>query len=204
MAFIPAVNTVQAVISYLSEYGEDAKNVQHFSRSAGPITELQMDGLFTVLTSWLTTYWAGVASDSWQTDLITLRDMTVQDGPIKQYISLVNGGNVSNDLPAQNTVAMSTRTGLAGPSRRGRMFHVGLRSAGVNGSTLLSSETTALSAAYNQLVEELDGTGWTWVVASFRSNNAPRTTALLTPITNVIITDVIVDSMDSRKPRDLQ
>lgn len=204
MAFIPALNTAQAVIAYISANGEEAKNVLHFQRSTGPITEVQMDGLRDLLFAWLDTYWAGAASAQWQTDLITLRDMTVQDGMIKQYVVTVNGLDGGPAMNAATTVAMSFRTGLAGPSRRGRAYHVGLRKDGVVGSTLTSAESTALINAWSGLPVELDGSGWTWVVASYRSGGAPRATALLTPITNVILTDPIVDSMDSRKPRDLE
>lgn len=204
MPFVPALNTAQVVISYLSEWGEDAKNVMHFRNTAGAITSAGMDDLKGLIYTWLNDEWADLASDSWQTDLIVIRDMTVQDGLIKQYVETVNGTDPTGGLPAQDTVAISWRTGFAGPSRRGRTYHVGLRAADRQGSTIQSASVTALIARYSAILTVLLASDWEFVIASFVSGGAPRTTALLTPVTHCILSDVIVDSMDSRKPRDLQ
>lgn len=204
MPFVPALNTAQVVISYLSEWGEDAKNVMHFRHTPGAITSGAMDALKALVQAWITTDWAPTASDSWQTDLMVIRDMTLQDGMIKQYVVSDNGLDPSGGLPAQNTVAVSWRTGFAGPSRRGRTFHVGLRAADRLGSTIQPASVTTLVAAYTELINKFDGEDWEFVIASFISEGEPRVTALLTPVTHCILSDVIVDSMDSRKPRDLQ
>lgn len=203
MAFIPALNTLRVAVQYLSSGGERAVNVQHFRHNAGAISAVAVGDLFDVLDAWFFASWGNTASNQWQTDLFTGTDLTAAEGAQYTRITTVNGTRVAPALPAQNTIAMSLRTGFSGRSRRGRLFHVGLSEDLVTNSTISSAGSTTLTDAYNDLIAQLSATDWDWVVASFYTNKLPRTTALLSPITNVILTDVIVDSMDTRKPRSL-
>lgn len=200
MAFVPALNTVRLAINYISETLEVATNVLHFRYLGGAISEPAVLDLFAAVKAWQTASWAPQASEDWQTDLYEARDMTVQEGGIYTDIETIPGLYTSPALPAQNTIAISLRTGLSGRSRRGRTYHVGLTEEQVVGSRVVLATATGLAAAYTALIAAVDGDDWQWVVASYVSNGAPRATALLTPITACILTDTIVDSMDTRKP----
>lgn len=203
MPFVPALNTVRVAVKYISQWGEVANIVQHFRHAGGGVTSASVGDLFDVLDAWHTNNWSNVASTHWQTDLYTATDLTAAEGQQFSRVVTINGVNASPSMPAQNTVAVSTRTGLSGRSRRGRVFHVGMSEGMCEGSTINSGSANGIVAAYNALPGLLAPESWEWVVASFISGGFPRLSALLTPITHVILTDNIIDSMDSRKPSDL-
>ena len=203
MAFIPATNTLRLAINYISANGETATNVIHVRYTLGAITGAAVTALFNALDTWFNTSWAPNASTSWQTDLYSAVDLTAVDGPVYTRVNAISGDNTLGPLPAQNTVAISFRTGLSGRSRRGRLYHVGLSKDQVTASTLASGVAAALITAYSELVDAFIDIDWELVIASFVSNGAPRAAALLTPVNQVILSDPIVDSMDTRKPRDL-
>lgn len=200
MPFIPAADTVRVAINYLSETLESATNVLHFRNDIPSINTTQVTALLTALKAWQAASWAPIASADWQTDFYEVRDLTTPDGAIWTDVETIPGTVNSPSLPAQNTIAVSLRSGFAGRSRRGRLFHVGLPEDRVIGSRITVGHASELVTAYQALVTALSSTDWEWVVASFVSNKVPRATALLTPITDVILTDTVVDSMDSRKP----
>jgi hypothetical protein len=203
MAFIPALNTLRVAVQYISDAGEDAVNVFHFRDALGAITLSRVNTLFALLDTWYTENWAPTASAHWQTDIYTAVDLTAAEGALYTHVVATSGENNLGALPAQNTVAISLRTGLSGRSRRGRLYHVGLSKDQVVNSTLASGVAASLISAYTVLLTVTGLDDWEWVVASYVSNGAPRAAALLTPITQVILTDPVVDSMDTRKPSGL-
>jgi hypothetical protein len=201
MPFVPALNTVRLAIDFLSVTGDEGTNVQYFRDIEGVPNPTTINNLLTGVKGWLTASWANVASDDWQVDILTARVMNTADDIIITDVETIPGLLASPTLPSQDTIAISTRTGLTGRSRRGRLYHVGLSEVQVEGSRVILAAATNLVTAYNALVSAAENAGWEWCVASFVSAGAPRSTALLTPITNVILTDTVVDSMDTRKPR---
>lgn len=201
MPFVPAVDTVRLAINYISETLEVGTNVLHFQNTANGVSTPTVADLLTAVKAWQTAEWADVASEDWQTDYYEVRDMTQQEGLVVQDIETIPGTLTSPSLPAQNTIAISLRTGLAGRSRRGRLYHIGIGETNAIGSRVSVAYATNLAAAYTALIATTAAVDWRWVVASYVSDGAPRTTALLTPITNCILVDTIIDSMDTRKPR---
>jgi hypothetical protein len=115
-------------------------------------------------------------------------------------VATVSGDETSEALPAQNTIALSWRTGFTGRSKRGRTFHVGLSEASVEGSFILTTPALATLAAYENLITLLQAAGYDLGVLSYVTAGAPRVTPLFTAYNSVIFADTIVDSMDSRKP----
>lgn len=200
MPFIPAEDTARVAIKFLSANGEDATNVLHFQNTADGANPASMTALLDLLEDWLETDWAPAASQDWQTDFIEAVSINNADGPLVTRVLTVNGTVTQPALPAQDTIAVSARTGLSGRSRRGRIFHVGMPKTFVTGSTITSAGSAQLLASYEALLDTLAPSDWRYVIASFVANKVPRTTALLTQVTGFILTDVIVDSMDSRKP----
>lgn len=200
MAFVPALNVLRVAVQYISSRGESAVNVLHFRDQLGAIDGARVAELFDQLDAWYTNDWADLASNTWQTDFYSAVDLTVPEGAVYTRVSTATGGSSSQALPAQNTIAVSLRTGFSGRSRRGRIYHVGLAEDMTENSTLTSAASATFITTYTSLLTSVNNVDWQLVVASFVSNGAPRTTALISPVTNVILTDVIVDSMDKRKP----
>ncbi len=201
MPFVPANDVVQVSIHFLSATLERATNVIYVYNANGVSSAADVQDVLDSVKTWLTNEWAGVASDRWQTDYLVGRDMNTQEGYIVTDVETINGTVSGGSLPAATTIAMSLRTGLSGRSRRGRIFHVGLPVTFVTDSAVTVGGASSLIDAYNALLPILIGNDQQLVVASFVSGGAPRSTALTTPVLDVILTDRIVDSQDGRKPR---
>lgn len=203
MAFVPAEDVLRVAVQYISSRGENAVNVFHFKNlDTGP-TSVTVPVLFDILDDWFAEDWADAVSNTWQTDFYSAVDLSVPEGAVYTRVSTATGLVSADALPAQNTVAMSWRTGFSGRSRRGRTYHVGLPETLVENSTLTSAGSATLLNSYNGLLTRLNPGDWKLVIASFVSNRAPRAAALVSQVNAVILTDVIVDSMDKRKPRSI-
>jgi len=98
-------------------------------------------------------------------------------------------------------VAVSFRSNFSGKSRRGRVYHVGLADSTYTGDYLSPTVITTLETAYENLGSSAAGADFTHVVMSYVENGEPRTTGFTSDITAYVVTDNIVDSMDSRKPK---
>lgn len=201
MPLAPAADVARVAINFISVTLEVGTNVFHFRKTTPGVTAETLDDLNVAVADWIDLRWAGVASDDWQSDLIVATDLTVAEGLQRQLLHTFNGTVASPSLPAQNTVAVSFRTGLTGRSRRGRAYHVGLAESMAEGSRLTLAAATNIPAQYFSLIATAALAGWTWGVLSYVENGVPRVTPLFTPITDCILVDTIIDSMDTRKPR---
>jgi hypothetical protein len=71
----------------------------------------------------------------------------------------------------------------------------------VVGSTVTTSHANDIVAAYNQLLSPSPYVGTAvWSVVSTQHNKAPRTNAVVLPITNALCVDTTVDSQRRRLP----
>jgi len=133
---------------------------------------------------------------------IRTRDMTVQSGQLAELdISPSVFGTFSGDaLPANVSFAVSLRTGFAGRSRRGRVYHVGLAEGQVTQDFVIAANVTAIVAAYATWLTTLAAQQFTWVIASRISAGVPRATALITPVTAIFAVDARVDTQRRRLP----
>lgn len=201
MAFIPADETVRIAINYRNGAGNTAVNVIYVKTNEAPVTGTVLTEMADVVEAWLENWWDSVASNYWTAYLLELRDQTLQNSIGLDRTVDAQGTLTGDPLPSQNTIAMSLRTGFTGRTRRGRLYHVGLTEGMVAGDYVAPSSVAGLIAVYDALRTALSAADFIWVVASYQLNGAPRSSALLTPITSVIVTDSVIDSQDRRKPK---
>lgn len=197
MAFIPAVRTARATIEY-ALFGHQCVNVFHMQNDVD-WTEASLQGLTALLTTWWTTTLAIHQSSDVNYVRSTARDVSTAEGLIiiNGDGSGTNGTQAFASLPGNVAACISWRTGLSGRTRRGRSYIAGLPINARTGDSLTEGNIGALVDAGEALIADcLDG-GYPLVVASYQLNNAPRTTALLTPVTNVIV-DARLDTQRRR------
>lgn len=201
MPFIPATDGYRAAVTYENTAGNQAVNVFWF-RDAGGGDETTRAGVLTsIMADWLQTHWASVANIDWTAVNAEARGWSQEVAGYDVQPLDIPGTLTGEPLPSEVTIAISHRTGLTGRSMRGRTYHVGIGESNTTGDYISDGYRINLINAYAALISMAMVFDFTWVVASFVTNGAPRVGAVLTPITQVVIVDTIVDSMRKRKPR---
>lgn len=188
MPFVPAANTMEvAAIGTCS--GEPCVNVWHVRKPAGGIVEDDLDNVAGIIDAWYAAEIAPIVHSTWTHTITRVRDLTTQDGLVKEYAINTNGALAGSPLPSQNTVCVSLRSGLAGRSRRGRKYFSGGRyedlvGADVNlwSTAMLDDMRDAVEVLRTSLVGDYE-----LVIVSKFSLGVERATALVSPVVSVII-----------------
>lgn len=183
MAFIPAERTARATIEY-SLFGHQCVNVFHMQSDVG-WTESLLDGLCSVLNTWWDSWIKPSQSANVEFVRSTARDVSTADGLIVINTDLAgtNATQIEASHPGQVAAVITWRTGQAGRSKRGRSYIAGIPFNESTGDTLSEAWQSALLTAAGELITACQDGDYPLVVASYQSNKAPRTAALLTPIT---------------------
>jgi len=188
--FIPAIDVVRVAVE-MNQEGHVTVNVYH-ALSPHPVTVADLTTLGTIFASWVTNHLIGVMGTNTSVTNLNLRDLTTASGPILDVPMTTGNVGTVTGTPLTNSVAQvaSWRTGLAGRSFRGRTYFPGLTDAmlvsGTPNFTSTARATNLLNAAA-ALQTALSGGSYELVVASFRHGGAPRTTAVVTPPTSIIV-----------------
>jgi hypothetical protein len=194
--FIPFPNMAQLTLQFSVPDGDIAENVFNVQRSSA-WTGAGLTAMAQGLQDW---WYAGAGGTSdyrqYQHSSVALvqttaRDLTTQGGrvvsvPANQASNVGASGSaiIQNGL----TFSLTARTGLAGPSQRGRTFLVGLTSGFLDAgdvNKVQAAEVAVLITAFNALITKVAAVdaACTLVVASRRHNNLWRSTGQTTPIT---------------------
>jgi len=196
-AFIPAENTAKVRMVFQTP-GGIANNVFYFQNGTGWDAESLLDLADAVDTAWQANI-TPVQANEVLYQKIEVQDVSIEDGATAEIFALAAGSGGSGILPGNVTLAISFRTGFAGRSRRGRLYHVGLTETGVVGDKLVTGVQAGMQAAYAGLFEDVATAlpGTNHVVVSYCDDGAWRTDALVTPVTSYSVDDTI-DSMRRR------
>ncbi len=200
MAFIPAPNTAQIDMVFMYN-GQRCENVYHVQQET-PYDQTSLAVLAALFKNWWDTDMRPLCPNTLGLVLIVARSLESESAPTIEYSSgLPIAGAITTvgQLPNNVTVAVKWTTALRGRSYRGRTFHLGLRDDMVTGNTVDPTALTALQGGYQGLIDDLDGLPGDLVVVSRYHNNAPRVTAVVTPVQGFSI-DSTVDSQRRRLP----
>lgn len=200
--FVPALNTMEVALHIKDVNGDDNVNTFWVKRTVA-WTEAGMNTVLEAFTSWFetgdgtTSYGKNMSSVS-SLESVTGRDFTTQHG-----FSVVNqvglpyvGEGASTAVAAGLTKAITSRTGLAGKSYRGRTFLCSMEAAAIptpeNGQ-MDATHLTNFVLAFTPLIADVTSADAdsTLVVASRYyqpggplTPTVPRATAVLTPVTS--------------------
>lgn len=201
MAFIPAENTAKVEIR-MTQDGQKVENTLYFRHDTGAISSAEREAL----GNWIEAWWNDEIRPL-QTNEVTFREVYVTDMSSAMSgtssVSDLNGTPGAQGTPSEPnnvTVTISFRTDFRGRSARGRNYAIGLTTADVTANQVAQVTLDAWVDAYELLLTLPGLDNWTWVVASFYTNNAPRVEALLLPVTDVLVVDDVVDSQRRRLP----
>jgi hypothetical protein len=198
MVFVDVPNTAQIEMRG-TLHGERVENTLYFNRDTGTIDQTILDALTAFMAAEYDLAWedvlpsAYVHSEVYGTDLTSATSFASTNTDQAGNPGALSGAS----LPGGTTFAISFRTANRGRSGRGRNYWPGLMEADVTGNLLSAGAADSFLAVYQRLIDS-PPTGWTWGVVSRYHNGAPRSTGIFQPITNVIYTDLAVDSQRRR------
>lgn len=200
MAYVPATNVLMVELRG-TLFGEEVENTLYFAHT-GSIDAGEVDNLFDWLEGTFLDELKEHISNSYAWDELYGTDLTTQTSPTYSRVfgSAITGElNTSPCLPGNICVCVSFRTSARGRSSRGRNYVSGIYEEGVTGNTLNTTLVNNIVASYELLLG--GGTfpaNWQWVVISRRGDGADRPAALIREITDVLSTDLTVDSQRGR------
>lgn len=198
MAFIPAPNAVEVVLRFT--WGGQVVALTLSFLGAAPATSITLANLASSVISW---WQANLRAQTAPQTVLSHVQATALDSNTAPtvVVPVTSGGaGTSAGATAPNNVTVTTTflTALRGRSYRGRNYAVGLTTGSINGSTqLLNATGAALLAAYTALPAAVTGAGFQHAIVSRFTNNAPRATAVVTPV-NGYQQEMFLDSQRRR------
>jgi len=199
MAFVPAPGVVMAELVY-SYQSQICENTLYFER-LDDWTPTNMTVLAEALAAWWEENIQANVTSALSLTSVRVTDLSTQTSLGIEYIGELpeSGGAAGDPLPNSVTAAVTFVTDIRGRSFRGRNYILGLLESQVSGNFLSSGTVSFFTDAYTLLIDVAADADCTWVVLSRYSDNAPRVTAVATPITGVRMNQV-VDSQRRRLP----
>lgn len=197
--FIPEVNTLKT--EHIFDFnGQICENVFHWRYSTDP-SQSDATSLAAAIVAWWNASGKTVSTPQVSLQRVKLTNMTTQTGFSFEYTTgLPVGGTVGQpSLPNNCALVIKWTTGNRGRSFRGRTYHMGLDEYNTSNNAVTAAYAGLVATAYANYLALVATPQPTLVVASRFSNNLPRTTALLTPVTGLSV-ETIVDSQRRRLP----
>ena len=201
MEFVPAPDVIQAELRFLNQ-GQRCENVLYFQGSAGVNPSLA-DNLGEALANWWEANFAPTTSNQMSLTEVYMTDLTSNDSFTVSYTAglPIVGESAIEPLPNNCAHCVSFRTAGRGRSARGRNYVMGMTENDCAGSIISTSVVNAHVTAYSFLPGAGGFVpGLQWVIVSRFLNKAPRTTALVRPVTSVLSVDNVIDSQRRRLP----
>lgn len=202
MAFIPVPNVAQAQVFGRID-GQTTINDLYFATEAPPVTLGQLDALALALDAWFSASILTLLSASYSYEHVRVRDLTSQAGfVVERSDSAGPGGAGGAFVPNNVAPCISFRTAIAGRSGRGRNYIPGVPQSVISGNTISPGFIADTTIAYQGLLAtgSFKPAGWTWVVVSRFTLNAPRPAGVANAVLSVLYTDTTVDSQRRRLP----
>lgn len=196
--YIPADRTAEVKVMFQTPGGY-AQNSFHFIKST-EWSSTDLDDLAHAMEDWVKGSYLPIVSGQVSYTGIVATDLSDSNGPQVELpcTSGCTGGNGSNVLPSNVTVAIKLTTPLRGRSYRGRNFFVGLTEDAVSGDTVASGTVTAIQDAWDSLVG-IDAilTGAALAIVSYCQAGAWLTSAVVTTVTAASVENTV----DSQRRR---
>jgi hypothetical protein len=202
MAFVGKTDVVQANLRFTLG-DQQIENTLYFEYKTGGVTPTEMASLGDDLVTWWDANIKTRVVDDLTFREVYLTDLSTQTSPTVTVTTglPITGTNTSDPLPNHVALCVSFRTNGRGRSARGRNYVSGFGEDAASGNTFDGSIANPIAQGYAALINAATYTlDWAWVVYSRFENGDPRTEALIAPVDNVVLTDLVVDSQRRRLP----
>ncbi len=201
MPALPPVSATSRVVLNWVYAGIACANVLHY-RGQTQASAPNADDIAARIAANYTTGTAGFSPSTASLIGIKVTPLDENGGPPTETTAGYpkTGANSSAQLPNNVTAVTTFRTAFGGRSRRGRAYWVGLSENGVTANVLEESVRSEIQAFWERMRILEAGTGenvFELVIVSYWSNNALRTTPLVTPVTSVT-TNASIDTQRRR------
>lgn len=207
MPFNEISNCVKCTVNQ-SFRGQQCLNNLWFLHTAGAVNLVDLTALATGLVSFWATEIMPLLSDDLELVSVLARDYTAENGLELLAGSTGVSGGGGDAMPNNVAACVSVRTGLAGRHYRGRLYLGGIARATVSENSFADLFIANVSDSFNGITGVAGlAPNWQWVVvAQTQSNPTPPPAqipipgGIVTPVTNVVFVDNIVDSQRRRLP----
>jgi len=201
MPFVPAPNIVELQFRYTNA-GEQTENRIHLDVGATP-TALDLANINEAAAEWYTGNMPDLQPTSLVLREIYSKSLETQPGPEATYTAglPIPGTSAFQALPSNASLAVSLRSGETGRSARGRWYWQQLAENQVDTNLVTTGAQADILAAMQNLKNAMTDVSATWVIVSYRHNNAPRVGGpVYFTVNSIILVDNVVDSQRRRLP----
>jgi len=201
MAFVPAPQIVMAEIR--ARFAGQSIENRVMVDVLAPVTPALVDDVANIVDVWAQAQYFPVLPTRVVLNSVVATDMSAQDGAQHTITpeATVTGGLAAEVMPNETTFCIGLKSNSRGRSARGRFYVLGLARPDVTDNDLSAVRANSFVAALNDLIDRITTAGWRLVVVSYISNGVPRAGGpVYYEIVNATFSDLVVDSMKSRKP----
>jgi len=201
MAFVPAPQIVMAEIRALFA-GQKIENRVMIDTLAA-VTPGVVDDVANIVDVWAQERYFPVLPSRVTLNSVVATDMSASDGPQHTITpeATVVGGLAAEVMPNETTFCIGLKSNSRGRSARGRFYVLGLARPDVTDNDLSAVRANSFVAAMAELITRITAAGWRLVVVSYISEGVARPGGpVYYEIVNATYSDLVVDSMKSRKP----
>lgn len=201
MSFVAFSACAEVVVTFKhNTLGTIMKNVFGVRHTnAQSWTPGELSALGTAVNTWWSGGFRALCSNEISLTSVLCRDLSSEDSFVNEVLFANVGTLASPAMPANVTFALKFLTGLAGRSKRGRLYFIGLGESQVAGNFVGVTPATAMVTALNTLKDTtLPALTAQLVVLSRFHDGVQRETGLYTPVTTIGYTDLRVDTQRRR------
>jgi len=198
--FVPAPMTMMVEVRMQLD-GQHIENTLHF-RHDTDIGAADAAALHTLVDNWWETLIRPQVSVNLTLHEFYMTDLTTQTSPTYSFPRTppLAGQMTGECAPNNVSLCVSLRTNARGRSARGRNYLPGIPISVLTLSEVTTVWSSAIEAAYDSLRASTSASPWVMCIVSKRADKVWRPTALIQPVTAVIVLDNVVDSQRRRLP----
>lgn len=200
MAFQRVPNTAEIIIRG-TQGGQEVINT-HYAQKTGGYTQADLESLAAAVDAWVTAEWLPILSTVYTYVRTDIRGL---DAAVDVQATNSDGaaaGAVGGTSQANNvTIAVQRNSGLTGRASRGRIYVPGIADSKLADDNHISSTFSGeLVDALTALVATVVAEGFTNAIVHRIAGGSPLATAVVYPLVEWVVTDVVIDSMRRRLP----